>query len=257
MSKRLVIDSTYFCGLRFDRVRDSRVLLDHLLERQGRTCFLVTPNVDHVVRASRDEKLRAIYSRADISVNDSRVLYRLCRIFGVDVGAPIPGSDITERLLERISGSDTRVTIIGASAHTVDVVRSKYSLYSVIHYNPPMGFISSPDEVEECIRHILSADGDLVFLAVGSPQQEILASRAIHAGARGVIACVGASLLFLSGEESRAPKLVQALALEWLFRLLQSPRRLAKRYIVDGPRIFYLLFLDLRSRKSKGGFDEG
>ena len=62
-----------------------------------------------------------------------------------------------------------------------------------------------------------------------------------RAVARGLALCVGASINFLTGLERRAPVWMQHLSLEWLFRLLQDPRRLARRYLVRGPRIFALL----------------
>jgi exopolysaccharide biosynthesis WecB/TagA/CpsF family protein len=74
---------------------------------------------------------------------------------------------------------------------------------------------------------------------VGSPQQELVARALQERGrARGLALCVGASLDFIGGIEQRAPLWMQRASLEWLYRLLQNPRRLAGRYLVRGPRIF-------------------
>jgi exopolysaccharide biosynthesis WecB/TagA/CpsF family protein len=79
-------------------------------------------------------------------------------------------------------------------------------------------------------------------LAVGSPQQEVLAQRLQSRGvARGLALCVGASIDFMTGVERRAPLWMQRSGFEWLYRLSQNPTRLAKRYLVRGPRIFWLL----------------
>jgi UDP-N-acetyl-D-mannosaminuronic acid transferase (WecB/TagA/CpsF family) len=53
--------------------------------------------------------------------------------------------------------------------------------------------------------------------------------------------CIGASINFLTGSERRAPRWMQLIGFEWLYRLMNDPRRLAKRYLVRGPRIFLLL----------------
>ena len=75
--------------------------------------------------------------------------------------------------------------------------------------------------------------------AVGSPQQETIAQMLRTRGvARGLALCIGASLNFITGVEKRAPVWMQKMALEWLYRLMQDPRRLARRYLVRGPRIF-------------------
>jgi hypothetical protein len=63
--------------------------------------------------------------------------------------------------------------------------------------------------------------------------------------------CIGAAVNYLTGIERRAPQWMQRAGLEWLFRLLQNPRRLAKRYLVRGPFIFLLLWrIELRVRKA-------
>jgi exopolysaccharide biosynthesis WecB/TagA/CpsF family protein len=87
-----------------------------------------------------------------------------------------------------------------------------------------------------------------VFLAVGSPRQEWLA--AALAGAGGVTGtglCVGASLEYLCGARVRAPAAMRRLGLEWLWRLGKEPRRLARRYLLDSPRVIGLL---LRQRRA-------
>jgi hypothetical protein len=83
--------------------------------------------------------------------------------------------------------------------------------------------------------------------AVGSPRQEIVAEALVRRGkATGVGLCIGASLLFLTGAERRAPGVVQGAGLEWAWRLAQDPRRLARRYLVDSPQIVRLLWSEAR-----------
>jgi exopolysaccharide biosynthesis WecB/TagA/CpsF family protein len=103
-----------------------------------------------------------------------------------------------------------------------------------------MGFIKDPEAVETCLRFIES-EGPFrfCFLAVGCPQQEVIAQSLQERGtALGLALCVGASLNFLTGAEMRAPRWMQRAGLEWLHRLLQDPKRMTKRYLVRGPRFF-------------------
>jgi exopolysaccharide biosynthesis WecB/TagA/CpsF family protein len=77
-----------------------------------------------------------------------------------------------------------------------------------------------------------------VFLCVGAPQQEMVAKAILDRGdARGVGLCVGASLEFLTGRVARAPLWMQRARLEWLHRLASEPRRLGRRYLIEGPKI--------------------
>jgi UDP-N-acetyl-D-mannosaminuronic acid transferase (WecB/TagA/CpsF family) len=116
-----------------------------------------------------------------------------------------------------------------------------------------MKFIRDPVAVESCLREI-EAVGPFrfCFLAIGSPQQEIIAQKLKERGiVRGLALCVGAAIDFLTGVEKRAPVWMQEAGLEWLYRLTRNPKRLWTRYLVRGPRIFLLLSrIELRVRQS-------
>jgi exopolysaccharide biosynthesis WecB/TagA/CpsF family protein len=106
-----------------------------------------------------------------------------------------------------------------------------------------MGFIKSEKEIQRCVDFVVDTQAPLIFLAAGTPQQEILACRiADHPQARGIGLCIGASIDFLTGKQRRAPVLMQKAGLERLYRLLSDPRRLASRYLIECPQIFYLMF---------------
>jgi len=205
--------------------------------------YVVTPNVDHLIRYFEDAEFRELYGTADYVLMDSRFAARLVRWFK-DARLPIcTGSDLTPALLEQVVSPDDRVVLIGGAPEQARAIAARFSLTNLRHHNPPMGFIADPAAVEACLQFVESASPfRFCFLAVGSPQQERIAGLLRARGrARGLGLCVGASLNFLTGAEKRAPQWVQRLALEWLYRLGQDPRRLARRYLVRGPRIFRYL----------------
>jgi len=204
---------------------------------------IVTPNVDHVVRFNRDKDFSVIYSLSDIYLNDSRVLRILSSFLEESLDNVVPGSELTEYFFENIhNSSDKRpYCILGAEERDVRIIEKKYSIEKIFHYSPPFGFLDSEDEIDKCVDFCLSIPDAIYFISVGSPRQEILAQRLKAAKVKGVFLCVGASVLFLSGREKRAPKIFQMLSVEWLYRLVQSPRRLFRRYVIEGPFIFFLL----------------
>lgn len=226
-------------GICFDSINQQELLGKIFSEVDGFR-VVVTPNVDHVVRLSKNDELRFAYNKSDFCVNDSRILYLLSKIFNLSIDNVITGSDLTHQIFINLDSHDP-ITIIGASEHTVETILNKFNIKKVHHYNPPMGFIDSKLEVSKCVDFITSNPSKFVFFAVGSPRQEVLAFLAKDNGAQGVGLCIGASLLFLSGEESRAPLFYQKLYLEWLYRLMQNPKRLARRYLIDCPKIFPLI----------------
>ena len=205
--------------------------------------FVVTPNVDHLIRFCDDEAFRALYAEAGFILNDSRFLSRIVSIAkGVQLRV-CTGSDLTEKLLSKVVRPDDRIVLVGAKPVQGQQLAHRYGLRSLRHIEPPMGFINDPEAVEACLRFIeAQSPFRFCFLALGCPQQEILANKLRERGiARGLTLCIGASIDFMTGVERRAPQWVQRAALEWAFRLLQDPRHMATRYLIRGPRIFRLL----------------
>ena len=133
--------------------------------------------------------------------------------------------------------------LIGCTQAQVDVLETKFNLHGLQHHNPPMDFINDPVALETCVQFIERASPfRFCFLAVGSPQQEQLACLLKNRGrVRGLALCVGGAINYLTGIERRAPRWMQRSGLEWLHRLLSDPPRMTRRYLVRGPRIFFLL----------------
>ncbi len=201
--------------------------------------YLVTPNVDHIVRLTKEPEIfQPLYKDAWLSVCDSRILEALANKSGIPLKA-VPGSDLTQQLFDNVITEDDTITVIGADTEIIDIVKEKYGLSKVNHHEPPMGLRRKPDAVKECAEFIRDNPARYVFICVGSPQQEMVAKAAKELdGTVGLGLCVGASLDFLGGRTKRAPKWMQRIRMEWLFRLMSEPKRLWRRYLIDGPRIF-------------------
>jgi N-acetylglucosaminyldiphosphoundecaprenol N-acetyl-beta-D-mannosaminyltransferase len=224
----------------YDLVRFADVAADFGSENFA---YVVTPNVDHLIRFCDDPSFRALYATAGFILNDSRFLSSLVSISkGVKLQV-CTGSDLTERVFSKIIKPNDRILLVGSNAVQAKALEQRYGLNSLRHFEPPMGFIHDPDAVEACLRFIeAQSPFRFCFLAVGCPQQEILANKLRERGiARGLAFCIGASINFLTGTERRAPQWMQRVGMEWAFRLAQDPGRLAKRYLIRGPRIFKLL----------------
>ena len=202
--------------------------------------FIVTPNVDHLIRCHEDASFRDIYRAAAFVLLDSRVVARLLKVFKALRFPVCPGSDLTGALFSNVIRPSDRIVIIGGTVQQAQILARRHGLTDLRHHEPPMGFIRDSAALERCVQFIEeSSPFRFCFLAVGSPQQEILAHHLWKRGhARGLALCIGASLNFLTGVERRAPTWIQQASLEWLYRLLQAPQRMAYRYLVRGPRFF-------------------
>jgi len=233
-----------FAGLALDAI-GMTAALDWLRQRSADDAFawVVTPNVDHCLRladASPGSPLHAAYADAGLCLCDSRVLSLLARACGRHLPV-VTGSDLVLALLASLDPGQ-RVLLVGGDAGLAADLAALVPRARVSAHCPPMGLLRSPDAMAGCVEAVLAARADYVFLAVGSPQQELLAAAiARHPEARGTALCIGAAVEFATARKRRAPRWMQRLALEWLHRLIAEPRRLARRYLLDGPRILGLV----------------
>lgn len=235
-------ESVYFLGSRFDCGSIAEAAENILAETGGRFKYVVTPNVLHMVRFLEDPgTMQPLFERAWRVFCDSRVLSRLARLSGLRLSV-ITGSDLTARLIARAAEQRLTIAVVGPTADDCAALETRYPGLNVVLHTPPMGFITSRQEIQKCVDFVVRTQAPLTFLAVGMPQQEMLARRiADEPLARGVALCIGASIDFLTGKQRRAPLWMQKAGLEWLYRLVLNPKRLASRYLIECPRIFYLI----------------
>ena len=199
--------------------------------------WVVTPNVDHVIKLMDGRVEPEVYGAADLKICDSRILAHLARLRGKKL-AVYPGSDLTADLL----ASDHHLTIgvFGPDRAAFDDLVARYPRRRFTFIDAPVltpgtpGWIAAVDEAAR-------ADWDVLRACISFPKQERFAHALRAAGRkRGVALCVGASVDFLTGRQQRAPRIYQRLSLEWLHRLLTQPRRMFRRYVIEGPAIFGL-----------------
>lgn len=229
-----------FLGLSFDPVNIDEARRTVVSRAGGESfAYVVTPNVDHIVGLDRSQDLRllAAYDGAALCLCDSRILARLAALADIRLSV-VPGSDLTRDLLEYALPGGRLAVIGGDPVLHADLARI-YPRFDWSYYAPPMGLRGDAGARATVIDFVVASGADVVLFAVGAPQSELLCAEiAARGNARGVALCIGASLEFLTGAKRRAPRWMQRMGLEWLFRLLSEPRRLWRRYLIEGPQIF-------------------
>ena len=233
-----------FLGLEFARL-SPEAALDTVLAKakQAEFTYVVTPNVAHVVELDRakgegDDSLARAYARAALRLCDSRILALLARRCGIELPV-VAGSDLTASLLECPLLRGVRVAIIGSTADALGHLVQLRPDVDFVQFIPPMGVRTDPQAQARIVEFVERVEANIVLFALGFPQSELLACEIARRGkARGIGLCIGASIDFIVGTKRRAPRLLQRLHLEWAHRLASEPRRLWRRYLVEGPRIF-------------------
>lgn len=249
----MLIDGNNFPGpIQFLDLEFSRFSFDETVDdvkrrsAQVHFSYIVTPNVDHVVKLNDradtivTRQFKAAYEAADLRLCDSRILSRLAMIFGLRLSV-VAGSDLTAALFDRIFSSGVKVAIIGGNSNTVPRLTALFPGPEFVQHIPPMSVLSNPAALQIAERFVGESRANFSLFAIGAPQSEILAHRcALQGMARGVGLCIGASIDFLLGDQGRAPRWMQRAGLEWAYRLASDPKRLWRRYLIEGPRVFLI-----------------
>lgn len=201
--------------------------------------YVVTPNVDHVVKFRAHAELRAAYADAAIAVADGWPLVTASRLLGEAIPERVAGSDLVPQLLAASDAMPTfRVFFLGGAPGVGEQaaarVRRRWPHVTVCGCaSPPRGFETDAALNAEVLDQINCVRPHLLVVGLGAPRQEIwLHQHASQLDARIAIAA-GATIDFLAGAQTRAPRWVQRLRLEWCFRMLSDPKRLAGRYLRD------------------------
>jgi N-acetylglucosaminyldiphosphoundecaprenol N-acetyl-beta-D-mannosaminyltransferase len=207
--------------------------------------YLVTPNVDDLVKTLGGRLAphqSEAFMAADYKICDSKILVLLSNLVGPPL-AQYPGSDLVRDLLDDPAFEDVLIGLIGPSAAEFVGLSRLYPNRRFAFVEAPMSLVPGTEAWDRCIDGLLEADWGIALICLPLPRQQLIAAELRTRGrARGLAMCVGASVDFLSGKQQRAPEWMRALSLEWLYRLLTNPRRLWRRYLVDGPAIFPLFF---------------
>lgn len=201
---------------------------------EGKSFSVFTINLDHVVKLRSDPTFRAAYGRARIVLADGFPIVLSGRLQGRDV-VRTAGSDLILPLCREAGKRGIPVLLFGStSASLSGAARALKEAVPGLEIagarSPEHGFDPLSDGAEDEIEFIRNAGAKICFLALGAPKQEVFADRCVREVEGVSFVCIGAGLDFLAGHQKRAPKAFRATGLEWLWRLLLSPRRLARRY---------------------------
>lgn len=203
----------------------------------------VCVNAAKVVEIERNPALTAAIGSCSLVSVDGQAVVWASRFFGRPVPERVAGIDLFERLLAEAASSGQRVYLLGARQDVVDdVVRIATARYPGLLVAGARNGYWSDDEEAAVVADIAASGADLLFVALPSPRKELFLEG--YGDTLGVPfrMGVGGSFDVMAGRTARAPKWLQQIGLEWACRLVQEPRRMARRYLV-GNSAFVLLTL--------------
>jgi len=205
----------------------------------------VAINAAKVVRYQHDEGLRAAVDGCELATADGQAVVWAARILGRPLPERVAGIDLMDALLDVARSHGYRIFLLGAREDVLgraeaEIYRRHPGVRIVGRHHGYFGREEEPAVVDE----VASATPDMLFVALETPAKELFLARNRARLAVPFVMGVGGSFDVLAGERRRAPRWMRRSGLEWLYRLLQDPRRLARRYAVGNTQFVWLVLRD-------------
>lgn len=215
--------------------------IDKLIQKKN-CSYVVTPNVDHIVRLEKDEELQKVYKNASLILTDGKPLIWISKWYKTPIKEKISGSDLFPRVCQLAANKNYTMYLLGAAEGVADTaaknLMKKYPGLNIVGtYSPPFGFEKNKQEMNKILTQIQDVHPDILIVGLSCPKQEKFMY--YHCKELGVPISfgLGASIDFEAGNIKRAPKWMSNHGLEWLYRFSKEPKRLFKRYFVDDLKI--------------------
>ena len=228
------------------------------MKRRQAGGVVVTPNLDFMYNVSRDRELRRLVCESDLVIADGMPAVWLSRLLGPRLKERVTGSDLTPALLKVCAEQGFSVFAIGGAPgvaeKALERMRSQHPGLKIAGtLSPPMGPFEKMDlqAIGRCVRE---ASPHLILVAMGMGKQEKLMHWLRVNTDAPLMMGVGGSLDFLAGVQTRAPRWVQRLGLEWVWRLGTDPKRFIGRYYKDGVWLLSVLSQLLATRTAVAVF---
>jgi len=235
-----------FMNIHIDNVTTQEALekITYLVENTKKS-YVVTPNVDHIVKLQQDNEFLEIYKNASLILTDGQPLIWISKLYGKPIKEKISGSDLFPKACELAADKGYKMFFLGAAEGVADIaaqkLTAKYPGLDVIGtYSPQMGFENDPDELKKIIEIINELSPDILIVALGAPKQEKFFYRHKEQLNVSLALMIGASLDFEAGIVKRCPPWMSRYGLEWFYRLCMEPKRMFKRYLIDDMKIIEL-----------------
>jgi exopolysaccharide biosynthesis WecB/TagA/CpsF family protein len=202
---------------------------------QGCGFAVATINLDHLYKLSNDDSFYRAYNNCEIVTADGAPIVLIGKYMGHSV-EQVTGADLVRPMAKLASELKIPVAILGSSeasrerAATILQVENR-GLEVVFKESPMINLSNGTQDAVRMLERLRDSGARICFLAFGAPKQELIAALGREICPRTGFFCVGAAIDFLSGDQTRAPKFLQAIVMEWLWRLAHNPKRLASRYL--------------------------
>lgn len=227
-------------------MKEAIVITEKLIAKDG-CAYVVTPNLDHIVTLESDPEFAKVYANADLILADGKPLIWISKLLNRPIKEKISGSDFFPCMCEMCAKKGYSLFILGAANGVAEVaaqnLRKKYQGLKIVGtYSPPFGFEKNENELKLIETLISESKPTILTVSLGSPKGEKFIYKHLKEYGVSLGISIGATIDFEAGNVKRAPRWMANHGLEWLFRITQDPKRLAKRYWNDAKKIIPIIW---------------
>lgn len=240
-----VVETRRILGMRVDATSYAHAA-EQILRwaRRGESRYVCVATVNNVIEARDDPAYHALIEAADLVTPDGMPLVWGLRLLGVAGATRVYGPDLTPAVCALAANHGVPVGFYGGTEHVLERLTARLQqrlpgLRISYRSSPPFRPLTREEE-RRTVEDLDRSGARILFVGLGTPKQERWMAAHKHQ-VNAVMLGVGAAFDFLAGSKRQAPRLVQHLGLEWLYRLAHEPRRLWRRYLYRNPR-FVALF---------------
>jgi N-acetylglucosaminyldiphosphoundecaprenol N-acetyl-beta-D-mannosaminyltransferase len=241
-------------GAKISNVINYREVYDTLKSSfNSSTSYITVNNVHTVIEAVRYNKYKEVINSSFLALPDGKPLSVYAKIKGARNITRIFGPTFFAKTLEWGQGDGLTHFFFGSSGETLskmsEVIINKYPRAIIKgKLSPPFRQFTEAEN-EQFIKEIKDSNADIIWVGLGAPKQEMWIYENYKKLNRGVMIGIGAGFNYLAGDTKHAPEWMKNASLEWLYRLIQEPGRLWKRYLVTNTLFLWYIFLELTGLK--------
>lgn len=203
--------------------------------RGGSSGYVCVANVHVFMEATREPSFLRVMEGATSIVPDGMPLVWLLKLIGVKAQSRVTGPDLMESLCNKAAVAKVPIGLLGGRPNTLETLQENLmqrfpGLEIAYAFSPPFRRLTDREE-QDIVDECSDAGARIIFVGLGCPKQEYWMAR--NSGRfPGIMLGVGAAFDYHAGELARAPVWMQNMGCEWLYRLMQEPRRLFRRYLM-------------------------
>ena len=236
----------------------SNITNEHLLEsfterigQKQKTQVCITP-VNSVLAAIKDPQVLSIYNASEYVLCDGTPIKWAAGFLNTPIVERITGLDLLPNLVAHCAKHDFSIFLLGASPGVGEqlkkTIHAQYPNCKVVGvYVPPFMKVFSEEENIKMIDAINAVSPDVLLVSLTAPKQDIWIAENLHRVNASIQIGIGGAFEVMAGLAKRAPKWMHTAGLEWLYRFIQEPKRLFRRYFIEAP-LFIPLILKQKLR---------